>query len=303
MTARYGLENHEIGFDAAWVADNVDAVLWSLEEPPLAMPAFGQHRVFELCRQDGATVVLDGQGADEIFAGYQYHQRIAVKELLRRGRVVAAWRELRAIGRMDQRSATGLFADWFVKPYLRRTRPPIWITPSPPDPARFAPVERGRDRAPLNRQLYYDVRWANAKIILGYADRNAMAHSIEARVPYFDRQVVEFAFGLPTGHKIARGDRKRVLRDVARRYVPKAITERPDRMGFGTPDEAMIAGPLLPVIRDALADPDFRASGWIDAAEADRFLLDFAEGRHHDHRAVWRLFMLSRWARRFGVRG
>ncbi|CAM3110574.1 hypothetical protein SPAN111604_04245 [Sphingomonas antarctica] len=303
MVAHHGLENHEIGFDAAWIADNVDTVLGALEEPPLAMPAFAQYRVFQLCRRHGATVVLDGQGADEIFGGYHYHQRIVVRDLLKRGRFGAALRELRAIGRADHRSAIGLFTDWFVKPYLRRPRPLSWIVAAPPAPARFAEVERGRDPSALNQQLYFDVRWANAKIILGYADRNAMAHSVEARVPYFDRALVEFAFGLPADHKVSRGNRKRVLRDVARRHVPPMITERPDRMGFGTPDAAMLAGPLRPLVRDAMADPQFRAAGWIDAEQADRFVLDFEQGRHHDYRAVWRLFMLSRWAQHFGVEG
>ena len=54
----------------SWVAGNTDRILWALEEPPLAMPAFAQYRIFEFCAEHGATVILDGQGADEITAGY-----------------------------------------------------------------------------------------------------------------------------------------------------------------------------------------------------------------------------------------
>ena len=107
------------------------------------------------------------------------------------------------------------------------------------------------------------MHWGNVKIVLGYGDRNAMAHSIEARVPYFDRAFVELLFSLPDTFKIGDGDRKRALRDVARRYVPPEITERADRMGFGTPDETMIRGPLSQVIADAVNDPAFRDAGWI----------------------------------------
>jgi asparagine synthase (glutamine-hydrolysing) len=153
----------------------------------------------------------------------------------------------------------------------------------------------------VNGQLYADVHWGNVKIVLGYGDRNAMAHSIEARVPYFDRAFVELLFSLPDRFKIGDGDRKRALRDVARRYVPSEITERADRMGFGTPDEEMIRGPLREVIAEAVDDPAFRAAGWIIPEETDRFLFNFQQGRHQDFRAVWRLFVLSRWARRFGV--
>ncbi len=108
-------------------------------------------------------------------------------------------------------------------------------------------------------------------------------------------------FSLPDEFKIGNGDRKRALRDVARNYVPPEITERSDRMGFGTPDEEMIRGPLTHLVKEALHDPQFRAAGWIMPGEADRLMSDFEERRHRDYRAIWRLFVLSRWAARFGV--
>jgi asparagine synthase (glutamine-hydrolysing) len=305
MVRRNGIENHETTFDAAWIAANTDRILWTLEEPPLAMPAFAQFRVFELCAQHGATVILDGQGSDEITGGYQYHQRAFMKDQLLRRRPQAMLSELRAIARRDKRSASGLFADYFVRPYLRRPQPTLWIADGGmrPDAAEFdfARGDYGSDRFLVNRLLYFDVRWGNVKIVLGYTDRNAMAHSVEARVPYFDRAFVEFLFSLPDTYKIGRGDRKCLLRDIARHYVPQEITERGDRLGFATPDEEMIRGPLRDPIAEAVNDPTFRAAGWINAPEASRFLLDFQHGRHTDYRAVWRLFALSRWAHRFSV--
>ncbi len=305
MTRRDRIENHETTFDAAWIADNTDRILWTLEEPPLAMPAFAQYRMFEFCAEHGATVILDGQGADEIAGGYPYHQRAFLKDRLLNRQPLAMLMELRAIARREQRSAISVFSDFFIRPYLRsRPRFP-WIAEAGPrtsDPDfTFARSDYGHDQSLVNRQLYFDVRWGNVKIVLGYGDRNAMAHSIEARVPYFDRAFVELMFSLPDGFKIGNGDRKRALRDVARRYVPPEITERSDRMGYGTPDEEMIRGPLRGIVADAVNDPAFRASGWIVPEEADRFLVDFQQNRHGDFRAVWRLFALSRWARRFAV--
>jgi hypothetical protein len=72
-------------------------------------------------------------------------------------------------------------------------------------------------------------------------------------------------------------------------------------MGYGTPDEAMIRGPLFDLVTEAVQDPAFRAAEWIVPAEADRLLANFREGRHNDFRAIWRLFALSRWARRFSL--
>jgi asparagine synthase (glutamine-hydrolysing) len=305
MARRDGIENHETTFDAAWIAANTDRILWTLEEPPLAMPAFAQFRVFELCAQHGATVVLDGQGADEITAGYQYHQRAFMKDRLLHGHPFAMLAELRAIARRDRLSAVSLFADYFIRPYLRCRQSSPWIADGSErtDAAEFAFArgDHGRDRSSVNRLLYFDVRWGNVKIVLGYGDRNAMAHSVEARVPYFDRAFVELMFSLPDTYKIGGGDRKHLLRDIARRYVPPEITERGDRMGFGTPDEEMIRGTLRDTVAEAVNDPAFHAAGWIKAPQASRFLLDFHKGVHHDYRAVWRLFVLSRWARRFSM--
>jgi asparagine synthase (glutamine-hydrolysing) len=305
MTRRDGIENHETTIDASWVACNTDRILWALEEPPLAMPAFAQYRIFEFCAEHGATVILDGQGADEVTAGYSYHQRLFVKDRLLHGQPLSAYSELRAIAKREGRSAANLFYEQFVAPRFR-TRPSFpWIADDGEHAgsaeAAFARQDAGRDHSLVNRQLYFDVRWGNVKIVLGYGDRNAMAHSIESRVPYFDRAFVELLFSLPDDFKIGSGDRKRALRDVARRYVPSEITERADRMGFGTPDEEMIRGPLSEVIAQAMKDPAFRAAGWIVPEETDRFVLDFQEGHHQDFRAVWRLFVLSRWARRFSV--
>jgi asparagine synthase (glutamine-hydrolysing) len=213
--------------------------------------------------------------------------------------------ELRAIAHRDRRSASDLFADCFVRPYLRRRQPSPWIADggTRPDAVEFdlARADYGCDRLLVNRLLYFDVRWGHVKIILGYTDRNAMAHSVEARVPYFDRAFVELFFSLPDTYKIAKGDRKHLLRDIARRYVPPEITERGDRLGFGTPDGEMIRGPLRDTIAEAINDPAFRASGWVNAPEASRFLLDFQKGIHQDFRAVWRLFVLSRWATLFAL--
>jgi asparagine synthase (glutamine-hydrolysing) len=218
MIRRDGIENHETTLDASWVTDNADRIFWALEEPALAMPAFAQFRVFELCAQHGATVVLDGQGADEIVAGYPYHQRAFIKDRILGRKYLAAVAEIRAIARRERRSALSVFSEFFVWPRFRSPVRYPWIaTPETREDNSefaFAASDYGHDRSLVNRQLYFDVRWGNVKIVLGYGDRNAMAHSVEARVPYFDRAFVELLFSLPDNYKIGPGDRKHILRDM-----------------------------------------------------------------------------------------
>ena len=308
MLRRKPFDHAEITFDAAWVARNADRVLHALEEPPLGMPALAQFRVFELCRERGVTVVLDGQGADEILAGYPYHQRALLKDRLVSRRFGSFVHELRAAASEQRRNPVALAHELFIAPRFRaKPQSQPWIAPTAParafDPeVQRANRDRGRDASLLNQQLHFDVRRGNVQIVLGYGDRNAMAHSVEARVPYFDRALVEFAFSLPDAFKGGNGSRKRVLRDVARRRgVPPEITERRDRLGFGVPDERMLREGLRADVEATLHDASFDAISVVDAPTARAHVQAFGELRHNDHRSVWRLYVLARWSRLFDV--
>jgi asparagine synthase (glutamine-hydrolysing) len=152
----------------------------------------------------------------------------------------------------------------------------------------------------VNRRLHYDVRWGNAKVVLDYGDKNAMAHSVEARVPYFDRRLVEFAFSLPDDYKVDGSQRKRILRDVARSLLPAVVTERPERLGFAVPDGPLI-GELWPRMREVVGDHAFMASPCFERRRLDSFLEGFDPRRGRDRQAGWRLYALALWAREHGA--
>lgn len=303
LVRRRGLVNHETRFDAAWVAANAPAVVRALEEPPLALAALGQYRVFELCRARGVTVILDGQGADEIFGGYAYHQRTLLVDRLRRGRLLELARELRAIAERQGCGPADVLAALFAGPAVARLRArrPDWLDPvygAAGASAALSRLDSSRDASALNRRLHADVKWGNAKIILGYADRNAMAHSVEARVPYFDRRLVEFAFSLPDDYKVGDGDRKRILREVGRAHLPAEITERPDRTGFAVPEERLMSAGVLAAARERVRDEGFLASPCLIARGARRLVDAPAPG---ETRALWRLYTLALWRSEFDV--
>jgi asparagine synthase (glutamine-hydrolysing) len=301
-----GLENHETGMDADWVAAHAPRVVRALEEPPLALPALAQYRVFELCRDHGATVVFDGQGADEILGGYAYHQRDLLLDRLARGRLAEAGREAAAIAAAQGGGLRTLLASYFARPAAARLsgeRPP-WLASAyggRDEPPAREQLDTNGDPSRLNRRLHFDVKWGNAKIILGYADRSAMAHSVEARVPYFDRRLVEFAFSLPDSYKVGRGERKRILRDVARERLPRAITERADRAGFAVPEARLMRG-AWPALCERVLDGAFLGSACLAASGVRRLVTQFDEGRQAAVRPLWRLCALALWRDEFGVR-
>jgi asparagine synthase (glutamine-hydrolysing) len=161
--------------------------------------------------------------------------------------------------------------------------------------------DRGRDRSLVNRRLHYDVRWGNVKVVLDYGDKNAMAHSVEARVPYFDRKLVEFAFSLPDGYKVDGAQRKRILRDVARSLLPASVTDRPERLGFAVPDGPLL-GEMWPRMREVVADEGFAKSPCFDRAGLRTFLDGFDARRGRDRHSAWRLYALALWTGELGAR-
>ena len=96
------------------------------------------------------------------------------------------------------------------------------------------------------------------------------------------------------------GERKRILRDVARRTVPPAITERADRMGFGIPDAALLRGAMWPAVRETIGN-GAGFDGWVDPVRVREFVEGFGRGTHGDSRSIWRLYALSLWRREFRV--
>jgi asparagine synthase (glutamine-hydrolysing) len=303
---RYPLPSHRTSYDAAWVAAHAPAVVRALEEPPLSLAALAQYRVFQLCREHGATVVLDGQGADEILAGYAYHQRALLADRLRKGRLREFLRELRALERTHSVGVLAIAADLVVRPAARRLAGGDGVV----DPGfgqdgssvemEEALRDHGRDASLVNRRLHYDVRWGNVKVVLDYGDKNAMAHSVEARVPYFDRKLVEFAFSLPDDYKVDGSQRKRILRDVARSLLPPAVTERPERLGFAVPDGPLI-GELWPRMKEVVQDEAFRTSPCFDRRRLTSFVEAFDPRSSDDRQAGWRLYALGLWSRQLGA--
>jgi asparagine synthase (glutamine-hydrolysing) len=300
MVRRDGLINFETSFDASWVAANASRVVRALEEPPLGLAALAQYRTFELARAHGTTVVFDGEGADEILAGYPYGQRLVLADRLRRGRLVDFARQLSAIARREARSRLAVLRDFFVAPLARRLfrTGSVWIAPD------YGPAEavflEGGGAGLLNRRLVFDVRWGNVPIVLGYTDRSSMAHSVEARVPFFDRRLVEFALALPDEFKAGAGQRKRILRDVARERIPPQITERVDRMGFATPD-TLILEEKWPAFRSRILEAAFPRSPCFVPGAVARLVADFESGQSRDARRIWRLYALATWCQEFDV--
>jgi asparagine synthase (glutamine-hydrolysing) len=133
---------------------------------------------------------------------------------------------------------------------------------------------------------------------LRYEDRNSMAFSVEARVPFLDHRLVEFVMALPSRLKVRNGYTKRVLRDAMAGTLPEKVRMRPRKMGFATPERRWQAGPLRQLVLDAIASPRLEPFIRRDLAKVhfDRIVtsnvLSFAP---------WRWLNLSLWIEEFDL--
>ncbi len=309
-----GVTNHRATIDAQWIRDNLPRVSWMQDEPLMASTIFAQHRAFQLAREHGTTVVLDGQGSDEVFGGYPHHEFSVWRDHLTRGELRAFAQESKILSANYQMSIPAMYyrlarsvAGHAVRRFRLRYGRYEWLDDGYFRPFRHEapPIERARRRealawkSHLDQTSYEDIRYTGLPPLFLYSDRNGMAHSVEARLPYVDHRVVEFAMQLPAEMKAGSGVRKRLLRELARDHLPASITGRTDKMGFVTPESLWLRTDLHDAVLEAVDSPVMARLPFLRPEKARAFVMAYRDGKHRDFRAVWRLLALRHWIEAF----
>jgi asparagine synthase (glutamine-hydrolysing) len=234
--------------------DDLATITWHQDEPTAGPGLYTQFHVMRHAAEQ-VKVILDGQGADELFAGYLFYLRPHLADMIRTGgalgRLRAAALLLSAWRHWGLRSTAGgwslLFGPWFQKgaSFLgrvkRRLGPPSLpsiLHPSVPERIRGVEVRRDPPRpahGELGTLLFDQVTSTSLPALLHYEDRNSMAFSLEARVPFLDHRLVEFALRLPSHYKINGSWTKWILRQAAAPVLPEQVAWRRSKMGYPTP--------------------------------------------------------------------
>lgn len=264
VLAATGLTGHEVWPRSEILEQQFVRLCHHLEEPFLSTSQLAQHLVMGLAAEHGVIVLLDGQGADEILAGYRPYFLTRYADLAERRRLLALWRERRGFRSRHSR-AFPLSAKALLARLLPR-RPaaglPFWGALAgwwhPDWRAGFAD-ERPRGLPPsrrdgLTRRLYADTMQGELQELLRYGDRNSMAWSREVRQPFLDHRLAEMLFALPPEHKLRDGESKVLLRRAVRGLVPASILARQDKLGYQAPLLQWLRGPLADWTAERLED-------------------------------------------------
>jgi asparagine synthase (glutamine-hydrolysing) len=137
--------------------------------------------------------------------------------------------------------------------------------------------------------------------LVRYEDRNSMAHSVEARLPFLDYRLVEFLASLGDEKKIVDGETKWILRQAMKGIVPAPILERQDKMGFATPEDKWLRGPLRGLVHDSLRDAARRFPELFRKNKIDELANHWMKHDETDGRGLWRLVSLNAWGQAFNV--
>lgn len=223
ITDTYKLSNYAVTPASEEMITEWDKLSYHQEEPFQSSSIFAQYKIYELAKQHNVTVLLDGQGADEILGGYDKYFAKKAHWLAKLPLISAIYIE-RWKAYQQKRSS------YLSKDFKKDFGHSYYQFPHP-------------DK--LNTVLYYNTFINGLEELLRYADRNSMTHGREVRLPFLQHELVEFVFSLPPRFKIREGVSKWILRQSMRDYLPEAITWRKDKVGFEPPQLQWMQNPAL----------------------------------------------------------
>ena len=244
---KFNLEQKIVSVTSDDMMDNWEKFCWQQEAPVGSASAFAQYRVFELAKENNVKVLLDGQGADEILAGYHKYYKWYWQELFRKRKLIGGG-ELKAAKEFGVKEKFGFknilasffpdFASIFLeRQYLLHA---LRHNDLAKDFVRFQSKEAYYTRPAhfdLNGVLYFNTCIHGLEELLRYADRNSMAYGREVRLPFLNYQLVEFVFSLSSNFKIRSAWTKWLLRKAMEDKLPTDITWRKDKVGFEPPQK------------------------------------------------------------------
>jgi asparagine synthase (glutamine-hydrolysing) len=306
---------HKIALNTKTLLSDLDQLLMAQEQPFGSTSIYAQYQVFAKAKAEGIKVMLDGQGADEMLAGYKTYNPARAVSLLRNGEIIDAIKLLKQTGTFSGGKSvnnllklmTGLIpagiSRRIVSPLASRLLPsPQWLNlkwvEQHGDVRNFS-FTRGLQS--VSDLLHLTFTSTSLPSLLRYEDCNSMIHSIESRVPFLTPQLVSFIFTLPEQYLIDNsGTSKSIFREAMRGLVPDTILDRRDKIGFATPEHLWVKD-LKPWISQLINSDTARSIPILDCKAMEIEYHNVLEGKKSFDWRIWRWINLIRWSELFEV--
>jgi asparagine synthase (glutamine-hydrolysing) len=288
--AETGLTNRKITFGHVDALQDLTRVLYHSDEPVGGFSVVAQFKLFGAIKRDtDVTVLLSGQGGDEVLLGYLKFFFFYVKSLYRAHKYSQALFQLAAS--FWQRTILHQFTLRSARRYIPALAPrhcrafkmvhvpvPVW------------------ECADIASRQVLDIEKYSVPALTHYEDRNSMAHSLEVRHPFLDHRLVEFLVNLPPDWKIRNGWTKYVLRQAIPE-LPDQIRWRRDKQGFLTPEQQWLKNDLQHVIRRTFQRSKLSEAGILNDQEFLAYYDRFQKGAAVPHSDIARALIAEQWMR------
>lgn len=291
----YNIQHHEIQKTADDFWNQLRKLVYYQEEPFVSSGMFAGYSVMEEAHNQNVKVMLNGQGADEILGGYRKYRIFYIKEMLKKfnfiksisaifalrnqsGKSYNRKDDLKKISNMFLKKNTSNIQAYLNNEMFINMRSPI------KSPTSF------------QEMLICDIKHTSLPGLLRYEDKNSMAWSIEARVPFLDHRLIQFCLELPIEMKMNASWSKWILRESMKGILPDSITKRRDKMGFAT-EQSIWLYHNKAKIRAIFEDENVKCHQYVNIKNLLEDFDDLIDPKKGNN--IWRIINLELWLREF----
>lgn len=305
-----GADQHETFPTGDSLIADLDAFIWMNELPVDSASQYAQWCVFKLAHENGVTVLLDGQGSDEILGGYEQYfanyiiSRNQAGTLDDSEKAAIETRYPMALSMHRSRWKTAIpFVVRNTLAHLLNRGSSVLFGMNGQWASRVAAKGEPADaQLPLMEALRKDACNGFLATLLRYGDRNSMAHSREVRLPFCDHRILEFITTLPVEYLMGDAETKRLLRHAMQDVVPEGVRTRWLKQGFQPPISHWLTGSLGALADEVFSSPAFSSSRYWDAGWWQKALKRFRNGEKNLATAIWKPLICQLWQERFVAR-
>lgn len=296
----------------------IDEFVWQMDEPQGDPAGWYTALIATAARHSGVEVLLSGTGGDDIFSGYRRHtawKTFGITSVLPKAvsTIPGAMQKMMSGENVNLRRLGKLLSGSGLSPLHAAINSHFWTnrditrrlmsTSHQPSSNPYRLFEELLREIPeeknlLQQMLFWEQRTFLPHHNLGYMDKMSMAHSVEVRVPFADRNIVSLAATMPASLKLKGKTTKAILREIAKSYLPEEIISR-RKTGFGAPLREWMRSPLKSVTRDRLLDASFDRRGIFNRPAIEALITDNEKGKKDNAYTLFSLLCIESWLRQF----
>jgi asparagine synthase (glutamine-hydrolysing) len=306
------------GFEEHADIHDLEKFIWHQEEPLQNASIFGSWQLYKFIKEMGVTVALDGQGADELMGGYnRYPFRRYLLDVISNYGIKEYLKQTNLIAKVYRKSKSDVYYNTFLAQLVEFSKKiPGW----------YYSEKLGYTKAWLNRDFYnenfkdshlinksfYDekkrfhshlkresyelLKYTNLTGILRQVDRNSMAFSVEARLPFLDYRLAEFLYSLPVHFMIRDGYTKFAYRMAMKDLIPKEVLWRKTKVGFKMPEYEILKSNRKFIVDQINSLPD---NEYVNREQSIKMLDSILIDKNHYNSIIWRIVCFALWKNKF----